>query len=184
MQKRVLFILIFGWGFLGITYLNAKTDFVEEAKNLAKDLKGSLVTELSKAIQKKGVDGAVPFCHANVGSIAKGAGGDRLSKFEIGRTSHKVRNPSNEAEPWMRSYLDKFKGKFKGEMKKDHLVHRFENGKRAYIEPLYVKAKCLLCHGENVSAGVKQKISALYPDDQATGFKMNEFRGFIWIKER
>jgi hypothetical protein len=47
-----------------------------------------------------------------------------------------------------------------------------------------VEAKCLLCHGDNVSKDIGDKIQNLYPQDKATGFKLGEFRGFIWIKEK
>lgn len=28
------------------------------------------------------------------------------------------------------------------------------------------------------------KIQKLYPQDKATGFKLNDFRGFVWVKEK
>jgi hypothetical protein len=59
---------------------------------------------------------AVPFCHANVKSIAKGAEKDRI-----------------------------------------------------VIERKWAK--------------VSNKFNELYPNDKATGFKLGEFRGFIWVKE-
>lgn len=177
------FILVFL--VLGLQSLSANDDqFLTEAKSLENDLKSSLMTNLSKKIAEVGPEGAVPFCHANVKPIAKAAAKDRLQKYEFGRTSHKIRNPENQPQAWATQYLKEFEGKKKGEVKKEYIIHRLENGKRVYLSPLYVEAKCLLCHGENISSSVKTKIQELYPQDKATGFKLGEFRGFIWVKEK
>lgn len=157
--------------------------FIKEARLLASDLKKSLMQNLSEKIGQDGVVEAVPFCHANVKSIAKSAAKDRIEKYKFGRTSHKVRNSANTPEPWAINYLKEFEGKKKSEIKKDHIIHKFDNGTRVYMEPLYVEAKCLMCHGEKVGQKVSNKINELYPDDKATGFKLGEFRGFIWVKE-
>jgi len=38
-------------------------------------------------------------------------------------------------------------------------LHRTENGKQIYIEPLYVQAQCLACHGQQVSNEIKRKLA-------------------------
>lgn len=161
-----------------------KDNFENEAKTLATDLKMSLMKNLSDKIAKDGPAQAVPFCHVNVKPIAKTAAKDRLSKFEFGRTSHKVRNEENNPQPWANKFLKAFVGKKKDEVSHTSIIHQLEDGKRVYMEPLFVEAKCLLCHGENVSKNVTDRIQSLYPKDKATGFQLNEFRGFIWIKEK
>jgi hypothetical protein len=107
-----------------------------------------------------------------------------VAKYEFGRTSHKIRNTENAPQPWMEQYLKEFEGKKKGEIKKSFIVHKLTDSKRVYLEPLYVEAKCLLCHGEKVSKNISDKIHELYPNDKASGFELDEFRGFIWIKEK
>lgn len=159
-------------------------NFEIEARALATDLKMSLMKNLSEKIAKDGPVEAVPFCHANVKPIAKGAAKDRVSKFEFGRTSHKVRSGENRPQTWAVQYLKEFEGKKKGEIKRSSILHTLPDGKRVYMEPLYVEAKCLLCHGDNVSKNINDKIQGLYPEDKATGFKLNEFRGFVWVKEK
>ncbi len=159
-------------------------NFIKDAKELTSELKMSLMKNLSDKMGKDGVAAAVPFCHANVKLIAKKAAKNKVELYEFGRTSHKLRNSNNSPQPWAHDYLKAFAGRKRGEIKKDYIVHKLENGKRVFMEPLYVEAKCLLCHGENVSSNVKDKIQELYPDDKAFGFKLDEFRGFIWIKEK
>jgi hypothetical protein len=170
--------------FLGLTQAAKADDFPREAKQLATDLRTSLMKTVSEKVAKEGVVQAVPFCHANVKGLAKSAAGERLKQYEFGRTSHRVRNQENRPAEWMRPYLEEFQGSSKGDGKREFIIHKLPDSKRVYLEPLYVEAKCLLCHGENVSKDVKQKIDSLYPGDQATGFKAGEFRGFIWVKEK
>lgn len=159
-------------------------DFETEAKALATDLKMSLMKNLADKIAEAGPVKAITFCHENVKPIAKSAAKDRMDKFEFGRTSHKIRNSNNSPQPWAESYLKEFQGKFKGDIKKDFVIHRLENSKRIYLEPLYVQAQCLVCHGEKIDKDIKNKLDEIYPQDKATGFKLGEFRGFIWIKEK
>jgi hypothetical protein len=175
------------WAFLFLLFLFPLAhaqDFQTEAKLLAYDLKTSLMKNLSDQMVKNGPVQAIPFCHSNVKPIAKTAAGDRVAKYEFGRTSYKIRNENNKPQPWAEAYLKEFQGSFKGDIKKDFILHKLENGKQIYLEPLYVQAQCLVCHGDNISKDVKNKIGELYPKDLATGFKLNEFRGFIWIKEK
>jgi len=159
-------------------------NFESEAKSLAYDLKTSLMKNLSEKVAESGAPEAIPFCHLNVKPIAKKAAGNRIDKYEFGRTSHKFRNGFNAPQAWAEIYLKDFSGKLKGDVKKDFIIHKLSDGKRIYIEPLYIQAQCLLCHGENISKQVKMRLDELYPHDKATGFKLNEFRGFIWIKEK
>jgi hypothetical protein len=171
--------------FLGLALgLSAFADtFESEAQQLAQDLKMNLVKNLTQKIEKEGVVKAIPFCHENVKPIAKESAGERVAKFEFGRTSHKVRNQMNRPAFWAESYLKEFQGKLKSDITKNSLLIEHE-GKRIYLEPLFVEAKCLLCHGDKLSPQVSEKIKSLYPQDQAIGFKQGEFRGFIWVKEK
>jgi hypothetical protein len=175
------------WSLFIFTFLFSNAyakDFQSEARVLASDLKTSLMKNLSEHLAEDGPVKAIAFCHGNVKPIAKTAAGVRIAKYEFGRTSHKTRNENNQPQPWAEAYLKEFQGTFKGDIKKEFILHKLENGKQVYLEPLYVQAQCLVCHGENVSPEVKNNITKLYPKDQATGFKLNEFRGFIWIKEK
>lgn len=159
-------------------------DFETEAKSLAHDLKSSLMKNLSENIAKDVPVKAISFCHVNVKPIAKSAAKERALKFDFGRTSHKIRNEANAPQAWADVYLKEFQGTFKGDVKKEFIIHKLENSKRVYLEPLYVQAQCLTCHGEKVAPEIRNKLAEIYPNDKATGFKLGEFRGFIWIKEK
>lgn len=165
----------------------SKGDFFDvEAKSLVMELKSSLLQNLSSEISKNGTESAIPFCHTNIKSIAKDAAKDHIKKYDFGRTSHKIRNQKNQPEAWILPYLEKFQGSFFDQSKVSEysITGQLPNGKRFYAEPLFVNAQCLQCHGENLSKNVQEKIQVFYPQDKATGFKLNEFRGLIWVKEK
>lgn len=158
--------------------------FTKEAGDLARELRTSLMHNLSREIEKSGPAGAVPYCHLNVKPIAKSAAGERALKYDFGRTSHKVRNTKNSPAPWAESYLKEYQGTMKGDRPGTPIIHKLPDGKKVYLEPLYVESRCLLCHGQNIGAPVIKEINRLYPGDKARGFKLAEFRGFLWVKEK
>lgn len=176
-KKFLLVLLIFG------NLLDAD-DFINEARELGQNVKTSLVKQLNEKISQEGPVSAIDFCNTNVKLIAKTAAGEYLQKYEFGRTSHKVRNQGNLPQKFLEPYLSQFQGKFQKDIQKDFIVHTMENNKRTYFEPIYVQPLCLQCHGDSISKEVSQKINQLYPKDAATGFKVGEFRGFFWVKER
>lgn len=163
---------------------SASDQFTADAPRIAQKLKMSLMGELQKKIKSTSVTEAIEFCHSNVVPIAKEAAGVDLKSYSFGRTSDKIRNPSNVAQSWHLPYLDKFKHIKASDKKAVPVVHTFPDGKRAYLEPLFVQPMCLNCHGSAISKAVQEKITSLYPNDQATGFKAGQFRGFIWVKEK
>jgi hypothetical protein len=155
-----------------------------EMKELAMSLKVSVKKNLMEQLEKKGPVEAITFCKMNIKDIGKKAAELKMKKFIFGRTSHKLRNLENMPKEWMESYLLMFVGKTQQTAPKSSVIYYNDNGKGNYLEPIYVEAQCLLCHGENISSDVQKKIKALYPKDQAVGFKEGEFRGFVWISEK
>lgn len=158
--------------------------FKEEAPQVADSLKKNLMGNLQRELAKNGVLKAVDFCHLQVKDLAKKTGKDFQGKYEFGRTSHKVRNPKNQPADWMKSYLSQFKDKKQNMKGASAFFHTMPNGKQVYLEPLWIAPQCLQCHGESISGNVEKEISKRYPEDQARGFKVGDFRGFIWVKEK
>ena len=44
-------------------------------------------------------------------------------------------------------------------------------------------APCLACHGSKIAPEVSDKLKALYPKDQATGYKTGDIRGAFSIRQ-
>jgi hypothetical protein len=41
---------------------------------------------------------------------------------------------------------------------------------------------CLTCHGENLSDSISSKLSELYPEDRAVGYRAGDLRGVFWVE--
>jgi hypothetical protein len=54
-----------------------------------------------------------------------------------------------------------------------------------YMKGLVVQELCMTCHGtsETIPAAVKAKLQQEYPNDKATGYLPNQFRGGVSIKQ-
>jgi hypothetical protein len=165
-----------------ISVFAKSTTFEADAKKLSATLKSSLVKKVTNVINEKGVEEAIGFCHGHVKEIAKEAGKDFIDRYKFGRTALRVRNPNNRPESWMITYLKDFANSKEGE--KGSVVHQLPDGQRVYLDPIYIKPVCLQCHGQNVSKKTLQKIKSHYPKDEATGYKLGEFRGFVWVMDK
>ena len=52
-----------------------------------------------------------------------------------------------------------------------------------FMKAIPTGAVCLKCHGTDLSPAVTAKLTELYPDDKATGFKEGDLRGaFVVVK--
>jgi len=97
--------------------------------------------------------------------------------IELGRATHKPRNPDNVIEPWMHSaHLSYLQGDSSPQQVE------LEDGATGYIEPIYVKPGCLQCHGSVLTPEVRDYLAKHYPDDRATGFSAGDYRGLFWLK--
>lgn len=149
---------------------------VKQAALALEPIKAQLKQALTSSMKEHGPIKAIDACALKAPEIIAEAAHARL---EVGRTSHKLRNASNVAEGSLVTWL-----KFHQQTPSPDATHAeiTEDGKVLYAEPLFVAPLCLTCHGENVPAEVQKELDRLYPNDQATGFKENDFRGLIWIK--
>jgi hypothetical protein len=50
-------------------------------------------------------------------------------------------------------------------------------------KPIGLTSNCLACHGdrEDMSPKLRQRLKSVYPDDQATGYRARDWRGFIRV---
>ncbi len=145
----------------------------ERGAALLAPFKQQLMAELTEGMTQ-GVPAAVSACHVQAPVIAEGLS---VLGVEMGRASHKLRNPANRAPQWVAPVLDEFVAGGAIEPRTLSL----EGDRAGYIEPIRVKGLCLACHGSELAPEVQARISALYPGDQATGFAEGDFRGVFWV---
>ncbi|AAZ26164.1 Tll0287-like domain-containing protein [Colwellia psychrerythraea] len=157
-----------------------------EARSLVKSFGSDLKHVLKTSMKSGGPIKALAQCNIQAGPIAEK--NSSSSGWDIGRTSLKVRNEKNTPDEWEMKTLRQFEQrKAAGENLKtmeyaetvkegDKLVYR-------YMKPIPTAGLCVTCHGSDVAEEITTKVKSLYPNDQATGFKVGDIRGAFTLQK-
>lgn len=148
---------------------------VERARALAATFKERLLGELRAALADGGPTNAIGVCAERAPAIAAELSVDGV---EIGRASHRTRNPANAPEGWLVPVVEAYVASDGdgGPTRVD-----LPDGRVGWAEPLKVGPPCLTCHGPDVDPALLETIRATYPDDEAVGFEPGSFRGVLWV---
>ena len=119
---------------------------------------------------------AISTCQLRAPEIARAASQDGI---RVGRTSHRLRNPTNAAPEWVAPILEAY---LADSADRAPRTVALERDRRGYAEPIPLQPVCLTCHGEALAPEVAARIDALYPADSARGFRVGELRGVFWIE--
>lgn len=158
--------------------LEAQRKAIEQAHETTEAVRSHFKKNLQKAFKEKGAVGALGECKIQAPQM-----GVQTGTWEVGRTSHKLRNPLNQPRAWLKPLLEEYQKTPVSQHPKQRLVVLGPQH-YGYVEPIYVEAVCLNCHGAQISSEVQKELKGLYPQDQATGFKLGDFRGLIWLESR
>ena len=153
----------------------AEENALIEGKEILKPFKEKLQTTLQNGM-KKGVIETISACQIEAPKIAASMSSQGII---VGRTSHKLRNPSNTAPAWVAPILAEYLANSQSRQPRNITIN---NHTRGYVEPIELKPMCVICHGEHLANDLANKIAALYPADQATGFKLGDLRGVFWVE--
>lgn len=156
------------------------------SRDAAQQLANSLKSKLKEALQTGGPVEAIGVCNLEAKNIST-----QISKdfgWQVGRTSLKIRNPSNTPDNWERKTLLSFEEQNTSGVDTKNLeayeIIKDEQGKWfRYMKVIPTTEVCLICHGETIVPPVQQKLTSLYPNDRATGYKVGEIRGAFTIKQ-
>jgi hypothetical protein len=158
-----------------------------EATALAKDYGASLLGVLKGAIENTGTESAVVFCNKEAPAIAEEA--SKRSGWKIARTSLRLRNEASAPDDYERKVMTEFvariaSGEPAASLKRADIVE--QNGERIfrYVQAIPTGELCLSCHGSDLKPTVSTKIHALYPADQATGFRQGDMRGVFTLSKK
>ncbi len=164
---------------------NTKTiNYEELGAIITAQSQGAILAKLSNVMNEKGIDGALEYCNLNVSNIMDSL--SKVHKCQIRRTSLKLRNPANspinDDEVMI---LQQFHENYTQTQKlQSRLVER--DNKYIYYKPIVLMMEtCLKCHGKpelHILPSTLAKIQKLYPNDQATNYELNDFRG-MWVVE-
>lgn len=153
---------------------------IEMGKQFAMQTKGVLGKNLLNAIKTKGVENALEFCSVNAIGLTDSVAQSLDAKIK--RVSDKNRNPENAASEVELKYIFYVKELLARNEKPIPQITEKDDRWIAYY-PILMDQMCLQCHGKQnteILPKTLSKIHELYPDDKATGYKLNELRG-IWV---
>jgi signal transduction histidine kinase len=153
---------------------------VEQADLIVVELQGALLGELSRALAQGGPESAVQSCHIDVIGAARRVAGRRTG-IDAGRTSHRLRNPVNEARGWAASFVEADAGR----PARDVDGYVVDLGNRiGVLRPIAQQPLCGSCHGpaDRLAPAVRDVLALRYPGDRATGFEPGDIRGWYWVE--
>ena len=158
---------------------------LEDSRSATQQLGGQLKGKLKTSLESKGPIEAITVCNIEAEDIAMNV--SKNNALEVGRTSLKVRNPSNHPDVWEKDKLVYFEQQMlSGVDAKTLEVYGVtkENNEKwfRYMKAIPTAEVCLVCHGETLAPTIKQRLQALYPDDQARGYKSGDLRGAFTVK--
>jgi len=161
--------------------------WVNEARQVASQVPPKLLATLTAAIDKDGAAGAIAVCRDEAPKLAKAA--SEQSGWNIRRVSLRPRNPKAVPDAWERvalEDLDRRAAAGEGPAKLEKAEVIVEDGKQVqrYMRALPTQQLCLSCHGaaSSLSPAVSAQLNALYPADQAVGYRVGDIRGAMTIK--
>ena len=153
--------------------------YLQKGEEIANMAQSELLKNVSHAMKTGGPGYAVDFCNLRALSIKDSL--SNLNNCEIRRIAIKYRNPVDK--PQTKTEEDQLDRYLVAHEKGDTLnpeVYLFDHSVEYYQPILINNGACLLCHGipgTQIADETLQKIKAQYPNDLATGFAMNDFRG-------
>lgn len=143
----------------------------------SRELKGELMTAMSQGGSVKAID----ICRFKAPKISQIFS---INGVKIGRVAEKYRNLDNRATLKEIEILNKFEDTltaptYIGEWTRSDTAEVYR-----YYKPIYTKPLCLNCHGglQTLSPGVIDAVRKHYPNDKATGFKVDELRGMFVVE--
>ena len=145
---------------------------LERARSAQKKLGSQLKEELTRAAADRSFAGAVNICRLRAPEIAKEA----ADGLDIGRTSHKLRNPENTPPTWAEEAVERKEAR--------QYVFRGPDEQLGYLHPIKLGGMCVNCHGpkDQLADGVPGMLNKHYPKDEATGFEVGDLRGWFWVE--
>ena len=157
-------------------------NYIETGQKYVNATQSVLAKNLLEAINRDGAPYALEFCNVRAYPLTDSLA--RIHHVGIRRVTDKARNPANKANALEMTHIALLQSNLaKGENLSPAVTE--QNGKMVGYYPILTNAMCLQCHGKpnvDISRVTLDKIQALYPDDQATGYGVNELRG-LWVVE-
>jgi hypothetical protein len=152
---------------------------LSRADLIVASMQDALLRELTDSIRTGGPPFAIKSCHIDVIGITQRIG--RQEGVAAGRTSHRLRSPTNAPRPWAAALVAENAGR----RVRDVPGFVVDLGdKVGVLRPMAQRPMCAACHGapEKFEPAVRAALLDRYPRDQAVGFAEGEIRGWFWVE--
>lgn len=156
-----------------------KQEYLQKGGEIVNVTQSELLKNVSHAMKIGGPGYAIEFCNLRAMQLKDSL--SRLNNCQIRRIAIKYRNPLDMPQTKTEKdqlYLYQVANQ-KGESIKPK-VYLFDD-RIEYYQPIIIEnGACLICHGIpeiQIAEETIEKIKARYPNDLATGFALNDFRG-------
>jgi hypothetical protein len=189
MKKSLLLVLLLaGCATPGVEAPKPEAKQVDEMRNVAKALSTQLGGKLKEAMGTQGPVEAVSVCKQIAPQIANDL--SKQTGWQVGRVGTRARNAQTGVpDAWQTKALAQFGQRIKQGEKPDTMefaeVVTAPSGKHElrYAKAIALQPMCVTCHGsaESIPDGVKARLQAEYPLDQATGYQVGDLRGAVVI---
>ena len=152
---------------------------LSRADLIVASMQDALLRELTEKTRAGGPEFAIKSCHIDVIGIIQRIG--RQEGIAAGRTSHRLRNPTNAPPPWAAALVAANAGRRVGDVP-GFVVDLGE--KVGVLRPIAQRPICASCHGAvgTLEPAVRAELWDRYPRDQAVGFTQGEIRGWFWVE--
>ncbi len=180
-MKTTLFLASFLT--LSTLYAQENPTSIQTGEKLSAALIQKLGGELKSVMAAHGPVTALGFCSANAIKLTKEVS-DASGGYTLKRVSLKERNPSNGASAQEKALLKEWEALISAQQPLPPYAIRASAGGETFYKPLVINNEaCLKCHGNvDASSELGKAISAAYPKDKATGYKMGDLRGMIVVE--
>lgn len=152
---------------------------IDTADQVFTEIRKAHVTEITRALASGGPGGAISVCHQSSADVIERV--KREKGFDVGRTSDRLRNPTNVPKAWVAATVTKYAGARAVSVDGFYV----DLGDRlGVMRPIAEEAICAGCHGpaDRLEPRVRKELSERYPADHATGFKTGDIRGWLWAE--
>jgi uncharacterized protein DUF3365 len=139
----------------------------------------ALLWELNSALEQGGPTLAIKSCHIDSTRVSQRVG--REEGVAAGRTSDRLRNPTNAPRPWAAPIVKANAGR-RAQDVPGFVVDLGD--KVGVLRPVAQRARCGSCHGrqDKFSTAVRAELRERYPADRAIGFEEGDIRGWYWVE--
>lgn len=159
----------------------ARSAALQRGKAIALETFSLLSSNLQTAIQQGGVSNALPFCSLAASPLTAGMAAKH--GVTLRRVTHKPRNPASRADSIELGVLKEFTEALAATPTNPPppMVTNLTDGTATFFAPIVLNNElCLKCHGEAGRDILPENVAVirrLYPQDEATGFRLGELRG-------